>query len=39
MKFVMQDYKISCDMPIVQGAIDGTHINVARSSNPFLEEY
>jgi hypothetical protein len=26
-------------MPIVQGAIDGTHINVARSSNPFLEEY
>jgi hypothetical protein len=26
-------------MPIVQGAIHGTHINVARSSNPFLEEY
>ncbi len=36
---IMNDFKLRCGLPSVQGAIDGTNLLISKPSMPFLEEY
>jgi len=39
MQEVMAGFKNWCDLPIVQGAINGTHITISKPSSPFPKDY
>jgi hypothetical protein len=39
MQIVMLDFKNWCKMPNIMGAMDGTHINIAKLPNLFLNDY
>ncbi len=36
---IMNDFKLWCGLPSVQGAIDGTHLLISKPSMPFLKDY
>ncbi len=39
MQEVMAGFKIWCDLPFVQGAINGTHIAISKPLGPFPKDY
>jgi hypothetical protein len=39
MCIVMNDFKLWCGLPSVQGAIDGIHLLISKPFMPFLEDY
>jgi hypothetical protein len=36
---VLNDFKLWCGLPNVQGAVDGTHLFISKPFMPFLEYY
>jgi hypothetical protein len=39
MCIVINDFKLWCGLPNVQGVIDGTHLLISKPFMPFLEDY
>jgi hypothetical protein len=39
MCIVINDFKLWCGLPSIQGAIDGTHLLILKPPMPFLEDY
>jgi hypothetical protein len=39
MQTIVVDFKMWCGLPSMQGAIDGTHVSIAKPLRPFVEDY